>query len=143
MRTSWEQSEAQISWLEQKQTNISLLGRHDIKTQNKTIELLRQNNLNIITEYLYSEKAKKYYYHKVILTLKIEILTLGSNWTKNKEHWAPIGEACAQVATALGCTGWNETLSTCHDKHFMRFLSEKHPDASENSHLIFSFINHS
>ena len=77
---------------------------------------------------------------KMILKLKVEILTLGSNWTKNQEHWAPIGEGCAEVSTDLGCTSSNETLSTCHDGPFMRFLSEKHPDASENSRCPYGSV---
>ena len=57
--------------------------------QNRTIELLRRNNLNVITEHLYIlKKAKKYFYHKVILKLRVEILTLGQieRKTKNIQH---------------------------------------------------------
>ena len=85
---------------------------------------MRRNDLNIITEHIYIlKKPKKYYYHKMILKLKIEILTLGSNWTKNQEHWEPIEEACCgEVSTGLVVLAGT---STRHDRPFLRFLSEK------------------
>ena len=39
-----------------------------------------------------------------------------------------------EAAVDLGCTGWNKTPSTSHDKTFIRISIEKHIDASVNLH---------